>query len=114
MMLSAELKTKKRAGVSFPLVSLLSEHSYLCGDFYSLRILKEWAVKTKISLVQILPLNDLGSGRSPYSSISAFALDPVYISFQMLKIPHKKTEFPESGLDIKKIKKEKLHILEKY
>lgn len=46
----------------------------------------EWGKHTGVSIIQILPLNDLGNGRSPYSSISAFAIDPLYISLHKLGI----------------------------
>ncbi|MCB1190353.1 MAG: 4-alpha-glucanotransferase [Leptospiraceae bacterium] len=78
------IRSKKRAGFAFPLFSILSRHSYECGDIYSLRILKDWAEKCGFSIIQILPLNDMGFGRSPYSSVSAFAIDPLFISLYML------------------------------
>ncbi|GBF49496.1 4-alpha-glucanotransferase [Leptospira ryugenii] len=44
----------------------------------------EWAKSCGFSLLQILPLNDTGNGNSPYSSISAYAIDPIYISLHDL------------------------------
>jgi 4-alpha-glucanotransferase len=76
----------KRAGVAFPLQSLLTKESFEGGDFHTLELMAEWGKKTGISIIQILPLNDLGNGRSPYSSISAFAIDPLYISLHSLGI----------------------------
>ncbi len=105
---------KRRAGVSFPLVSLLSRRSYGCGDIYSLHLLHQWALDSGLSIIQILPLNDLGYGRSPYSSISAFAIDPIYISLHLLGINEYEAEIPSVSLDHKFIKSKKIEILKKY
>ncbi len=114
MNLLHETLKRKRAGVSFPLTALLSTRSYGCGDFYSLQLLHNWALDTGISIIQILPLNDLGYGRSPYSSISAFAIDPIYISLHLLGIQEYSAEIPSVSLDHKFIKSKKLEILKKY
>ena len=53
------IKSKKRAGVSLPLFSLYTKKSYAVGDIYSLEVLGEWAQKAGITIIQILPLNDL-------------------------------------------------------
>ncbi|MCX7998955.1 MAG: 4-alpha-glucanotransferase, partial [Leptospiraceae bacterium] len=105
---------KRRAGVSFPLVSLLSRRSYGCGDFYSLQVLHQWAIDCGLSIIQILPLNDLGYGRSPYSSISAFAIDPIYISLHLLGINEYDSEIPSVSLDHRFIKSKKIEILKKH
>lgn len=76
----------RRAGVSFPLLSLLTKESLEGGDFHTLELMAQWGRQTGVSIIQILPLNDLGFGRSPYSSISAFAIDPLYISLYTLGI----------------------------
>jgi 4-alpha-glucanotransferase len=76
----------KRAGVSFPLLALLTKDSFEGGDFHTLELMAEWGRHTGVSIIQILPLNDFGNGRSPYSSISAFAIDPLYISLHKLGI----------------------------
>ncbi|MDF3821082.1 4-alpha-glucanotransferase [Leptospira sp. 96542] len=77
---------RRRAGVLVSLSSLLSEHSFECGDIYSLIPLASWAKEVGLSIIQLLPLNDTGFGISPYSSISAFAIDPLYISLHDLGI----------------------------
>lgn len=87
--LRLKIRSKKRAGCAFPLISLVSRESFECGDFYSLQNMISWAKKTGLSIIQILPLNDLGKGRSPYSSVSAFAIDPIYISLKLLGLPQR-------------------------
>lgn len=76
---------KRRAGVVIPLFSIYSDKSYGIGDFYDLKQIIKWCNQTGLSIVQILPLNDVGSDFSPYNSVSSFALDPMYISLKDLK-----------------------------
>jgi 4-alpha-glucanotransferase len=65
-------------GVAVPVSSLRSRSSLGIGEFADLPALGQWAVSAGISLIQILPVNDTGYERSPYSALSAFALHPVY------------------------------------
>jgi 4-alpha-glucanotransferase len=101
----------KRAGVSFPLSSVFTHHSSGSGDIYSLQVIGEWAKKSGISILQILPLNDLGFGRSPYSSVSAFAIDPIYISLHLLGIKTEKVNSVPKEVHFTKVRQEKLGIL---
>lgn len=78
---------QRRAGVLVSLPSIVSEHSFECGDIYSLYPLSNWAKDIGFSIIQLLPLNDTGFGYSPYSAISAFAIDPLYISLHLLGLP---------------------------
>lgn len=75
-----------------PLFSLPGSHGI--GDIDSLQELIEEVGNHGVSLIQVLPLNTLaGSETSPYSSISAFANHPLYISLK--KIPFLK-DLPDS------------------
>ncbi|MBP5091836.1 MAG: 4-alpha-glucanotransferase [Bacilli bacterium] len=76
-------ETSRKAGILMPIASLPS--SFGCGDFgpraYEfLSLLKEGA----FSLWQILPINPISYGHSPYQPYSSFALDPIYISLDKL------------------------------
>jgi 4-alpha-glucanotransferase len=71
---------QKRAGVLAPLFSLYSKNSTGVGDFHDLRLLIDWAAATGNSIVQLLPMNELGGVLCPYDSVSSFALEPMYIS----------------------------------
>jgi 4-alpha-glucanotransferase len=75
---------KRRAGVLISLSSILTQNSFECGDIASLLPLGHWAKDAGFSIIQILPLNDTGKDTSPYSSLSAFAIDPIYISLAAL------------------------------
>jgi len=81
----------KRAGVVVPLFSVYSQKSIGTGDLDDLRLLIDWAKETGNSIIQLLPLNEVGSTFCPYDSISSFALEPVYISLEKIPKKHKNT-----------------------
>src|SRR5687768_600342 len=77
--------TWKGAGVTIPVFSLRSKSSLGVGEFTDLKLLVDWAKKTGLKLIQILPVNDTIATHSwmdsyPYAAISAFALHPIYIN----------------------------------
>jgi 4-alpha-glucanotransferase len=77
--------TWKGAGVSIPVFSLKGKNSFGVGEFADLNLLVDWAKKTGLKLIQILPVNDTIATHTwvdsyPYASISAFALHPIYLS----------------------------------
>jgi 4-alpha-glucanotransferase len=77
----------KGAGISIPVFSLRSKHSFGTGEFSDLRLLADWAKKTGLKLIQILPVNDTSATGTwldsyPYAAISAFALHPLYINLE--------------------------------
>lgn len=84
----------KGKGVSIPLFSLRSEKSAGIGDFYDLKKMVDWAVATDQDMIQILPINDTTSTATwtdsyPYSSISIFAFNPIYISISKYSLCNK-------------------------
>ena len=81
----------KRAGVVVPLFSVYSQKSIGIGDLDDLRLLIDWAKETGNSVIQLLPLNEVGSTFCPYDSISSFALEPIYISLEKITKKHKNT-----------------------
>lgn len=115
---------KRRAGVAVPLFSLFSGKSTGIGEIPDLKLLVDWCKKTGLSIIQLLPLNDVGTDFSPYNAISTFAIDPVYLRLGNLKITDKR-KFRKEILELKNkypsgngrvnydIKKEKLNLLYK-
>jgi 4-alpha-glucanotransferase len=103
----------RRAGVCIPLWSLLSEKSFECGDIYSLRASLPWLKQSGLSILQILPLNDCGIGQSPYSSLSSFAIDPLYISLHLagISVYSRKKHIATHKINKNKITKLKLELL---
>jgi 4-alpha-glucanotransferase len=114
--------THRRAGVLLPLFSVYSKNSLGIGDLHDLELVIDWAVLSGNSIIQLLPMNDLGSIFCPYDSTSSFALEPMYISiFKLASAKNKAIEaqikkikslFPtgEKHVDYK-IKKEKMRLL---
>lgn len=77
-------KTQKRSGVLAPLFSLYSRDSVGIGDFTDLKLLIDWCSKTGNSILQLLPMNEVGMNFCPYDSSSSFALEPMYIDLKQL------------------------------
>jgi 4-alpha-glucanotransferase len=72
------------AGVAIPVFSLRSKQSFGCGAFTDLIRLADWASSVGLKMIQLLPINDTSATGTwtdsyPYASISAFALNPIYI-----------------------------------
>ncbi|MDP3920327.1 MAG: 4-alpha-glucanotransferase [Candidatus Omnitrophota bacterium] len=75
----------RRAGVAVPLFSLYSRRSVGIGEIPDLKILVDWCVKTQMSILQLLPMNDVGFNFLPYDSQSTFALEPMYLSLEEIR-----------------------------
>lgn len=112
---------KKRAGIVVPVFSIYSKKSVGIGEFDDLRLLVDWCVNNKNSILQLLPLNEVGPFFCPYDSISSFALEPVYIALHQLasadnpaikkELKQLKDDFPITSRVDYRIKGEKLRIL---
>ncbi|MDD5130300.1 MAG: 4-alpha-glucanotransferase [Candidatus Omnitrophica bacterium] len=72
----------KRAGVLIPLFTVYSKNSYGIGDLDDLKLVIDWAKSTANSIVQLLPMNEVGALFCPYDAVSSFALEPSYISLK--------------------------------
>ncbi len=80
---------RRVAGVAMPIFSLRSEGSFGVGDFGDLKRLIDWAVRTRQTAVQILPINDTTITQTwqdsyPYNSISIYAFHPQYVDLRQL------------------------------
>ena len=67
---------KKIAGVLVPLFALRAENDLGIGDLGALREFIDWAAEIGFKLVQLLPINEIGTDNSPYNAISAMAIEP--------------------------------------
>lgn len=79
--------TWKGTGIAIPVFSLRSKSSFGIGEFNDIKLLVDWAKKTQIRLIQILPINDTTATHTwkdsyPYAAISAFALHPIYLNLE--------------------------------
>ncbi len=75
----------RRAGLLLPLFSARSTRSWGVGDIGDLRRLAPWLRASGFSLLQVLPVNDMATGQtSPYSALSAMAIEPLYVALDDL------------------------------
>ena len=79
------------AGVAVPVFSLRTADDFGIGEFRDLRPLVDWAAATRLSVIQLLPVNDTTrkggwADSYPYSPVSTFALHPLYLRLQELGI----------------------------
>jgi 4-alpha-glucanotransferase len=71
----------RAAGLLLPLFSMPSSRSWGIGEFGDLPGLARWMRGAGLRVLQLLPLNEMAPGQaSPYSAVSAMALDPIFIS----------------------------------
>src|SRR5215216_4525714 len=74
------LAGRRRAGLLIPLFSSPSSRSWGIGDIGDIAPLTAWLSAAGQHLLQLLPLNEMAPGQqSPYSAISAMAIDPIFI-----------------------------------
>ena len=70
----------RSAGLLLPLFSMPSSRSWGIGEFADLPALARWMRGAGLRVLQVLPLNEMAPGQaSPYSAVSAMALDPIFI-----------------------------------
>jgi 4-alpha-glucanotransferase len=67
---------KKIAGVLVPLFALRGENDLGIGDVSALREFIDWTAGIGFRLVQLLPINEIGTDNSPYNAVSALAIEP--------------------------------------
>ncbi|KAG0479077.1 hypothetical protein HPP92_013796 [Vanilla planifolia] len=77
------------SGVAIPMFSVRTNDGLGVGEFLDLKLLVDWAVDSGFHLVQLLPINDTSVhgmwwDSYPYSSLSVFALHPLYLRIQAL------------------------------
>jgi len=88
---------KRLLGAAIPVGALRTKNGIGVGEFYDLCDFAVLCKKMKVGLIQILPVNDTGFESSPYASLSAFALHPLYLRIEELD------EFNKTDTSIKKM-----------
>jgi 4-alpha-glucanotransferase len=74
------LTGRRRAGLLIPLFSCASTTSWGIGDIGDVAPVTAWLAAAGQRVLQLLPLNEMAPGQqSPYSAISAMAIDPLFI-----------------------------------
>src|SRR4051794_25996961 len=71
----------RRAGLLVPLFSIPSTTSWGIGEINDIEPMTRWLARAGQRLLQLLPINEMPPGEtSPYSALSATAIDPQFIS----------------------------------
>src|SRR6185312_16278825 len=77
----SRLAAGRRAGLMIPLFSFPSRQSWGIGEIGDIAPMAAWLASAGQNVLQLLPLNEMAPGQqSPYSAISAMAIDPLYIT----------------------------------
>src|ERR1044071_3246064 len=76
----------RRAGALIPLFSIPSSRSWGVGEIGDIVPIARWLEAAGLRLLQLLPINEMPPGEtSPYSALSAMAIDPQFISLGRLE-----------------------------
>jgi len=71
----------RRSGLLVPLFSCPSQASWGIGEIGDIEPVTAWLAGSGQRVLQLLPINEMAPGQqSPYSAISAMAIDPIFIS----------------------------------
>ena len=77
--------TVRRSGLLLPLFSCPTTTSWGIGDISSVRPVTRWLAGAGQRALQLLPLSEMAADeQSPYSALSAMAIDPLYIDVRDL------------------------------
>src|SRR5437764_12377187 len=88
---------RRRAGLLIPLFSCPTTTSWGIGDIGDLPEVARWLAGAGQRALQLLPLNEMAPGQqSPYSAISAMAIDPLFI--RVADVPDFEALGGEAGL----------------
>ena len=75
-----ELLSSRTSGILLPLSAMKTTGDWGVGDFGSLRAWTEFLANLGVKFLQILPLQETAPGQNcPYSALTSFAVDPVYV-----------------------------------
>ena len=78
--------TSRRAGALIPLFSIPSSRSWGIGEIGDIAAMVRWLDAAGIHILQLLPINEMPPGEtSPYSALSAMAIDPQFITLDRVE-----------------------------
>ena len=90
---------QRLAGVLAPLFSMPSSSSWGIGEIGDIPLMARWLESAGLRLLQLLPINEMPPGQtSPYSALSAMAIDPQFIAVEQLEDFASIARRVESGL----------------
>lgn len=74
---------RRASGLLVPLFSAPSSRSWGIGEIGDIAHLASWLDGAGQRVLQLLPLNEMAAGtQSPYSAISAMAIDPIFVTME--------------------------------
>lgn len=81
-------KKAYHTGIAVPVFSLRTENSSGVGQFSDLKELADFAHRSGMDIIQLLPINDTSTFMDwrdsyPYRAISVFALHPIYLDIHI-------------------------------
>ena len=83
--MSEQSRSSRSAGVVVPLFSLHSSASWGVGEIGDIPAMASWLGSAHQNILQFLPLTEMAPDQpSPYSPLSAMAIDPQFISLRLL------------------------------
>ena len=83
---SAKAEGSRRAGALIPLFSIPSSRSWGIGEIGDIEAIVRWLDASGIRILQLLPINEMPPGEtSPYSALSAMAIDPQFITLDRVE-----------------------------
>jgi 4-alpha-glucanotransferase len=95
---AASFCNERHAGVLVPLFSLAATRGWGIGEIPDLVPMARWLERAGLDLLLMLPVNEMASGQhSPYSTLSAMAIDPIYI--RLADVPEFAAAGGEAALD---------------
>ena len=74
--------TSRRAALLLPAFSLRREAGLGIGDTRSLHEWIDLVADHGVGVIQLLPINEMGTDDSPYNAISSVALEPLYLAME--------------------------------
>ena len=82
----AKAEGSRRAGALIPLFSIPSSRSWGIGEIGDIEAIVRWLDAAGIHILQLLPISEMPPGEtSPYSALSAMAIDPQFITLDRVE-----------------------------
>src|SRR5215813_11860309 len=76
----------RRAGALIPLFSIPFSRSWGIGEIGDIASIARWLETAGLEILQLLPINEMPPGEtSPYSALSAMAIDPQFITLDHIE-----------------------------
>ncbi len=75
------------AGILEPVFAIRTEDDLGVGDTAGVRQMVDWCHQHRISIFQMLPINEVGEDNSPYNALSSVAIEPTTLSLAPKDLP---------------------------